>query len=136
MPHPQRLPPGNAVRRADGEVVLIDWDGAGLGAAMLDLGFLLITADTYTPDVPTVGDSDTRVNAIVDGYSEYRRPEMRNWKRLADAIRFRVTFINAVTFARQYRARGVRQSVDIMVGWVRGSRPSGQPSATSIRGAS
>jgi Ser/Thr protein kinase RdoA (MazF antagonist) len=92
--------PGNAVRRADGEVVLIDWDGAGLGAAMLDLGFLLIAADTYTPDVPTIGDSDTRVNAIVDGYFVYRRPNLVELEHLADAIRFRVTFINAMTFAR------------------------------------
>lgn len=93
--------PGNAVRRADGEVVLIDWDGAGLGASVLDLGFLLITADTYTPDVPAVGDSTARVNAIVDGYRRYRLLDAAERARLADAIRFRVTFINAATFARQ-----------------------------------
>jgi Ser/Thr protein kinase RdoA (MazF antagonist) len=90
--------PGNAVCRADGEVILIDWDGAGLGPAVLDLGFLLITADTYTPDVPTLGTSNARVNAIVDGYCGYRLPDQAELEQLADAIRFRVTIINAAVF--------------------------------------
>jgi Ser/Thr protein kinase RdoA (MazF antagonist) len=93
--------PGNAVRRADREITLIDWDGAGLGASVLDLGFLLIAADTHTPDVPATGESTERVNAIVDGYCRYRILDTAELDHLADAICYRVTFINAVTFARQ-----------------------------------
>lgn len=91
--------PGNAVQRDNGEVVLIDWDGAGLGSPLLDLGFLLIAADTYTPDVPSLGTSDERVHAIVDGYAAYRVPDEVELGSLADAIRFRVTLLNALGFA-------------------------------------
>jgi len=87
--------PGNAILRPDGEIVLIDWDGAGLGHPALDLGFLLITADTYTPDVPAVGTSDERVHAIVDGYSEARLPDRSELQALGAAICYRVTLINA-----------------------------------------
>jgi Ser/Thr protein kinase RdoA (MazF antagonist) len=87
--------PGNTILRPDGEIVLIDWDGAGLGHPALDLGFLLITADTYTPDVPAVGTSEERVHAIVDGYSAARLPDPRELQALEAAIRYRVTLINA-----------------------------------------
>jgi Ser/Thr protein kinase RdoA (MazF antagonist) len=91
--------PGNAVCGADGEITLIDWDGAGLGASVLDLGFLLVTADTYTADVPAVGESSERVNAIVDGYCRYRLPDEAELDHLGAAICFRVTVINAASFA-------------------------------------
>src|SRR5207245_5230490 len=67
--------PGNSILRPDGEIVLIDWDGAGLGHPALDLGFLLITADTYTPDVPAVGTRDEREHATLDGYTQARVPQ-------------------------------------------------------------
>jgi Ser/Thr protein kinase RdoA (MazF antagonist) len=35
--------PGNAVRTHGGGMVLIDWDGAGIGPAILDVGYLLLT---------------------------------------------------------------------------------------------
>jgi Ser/Thr protein kinase RdoA (MazF antagonist) len=92
--------PGNAVLAGDGEITLIDWDGAGLGASVLDLGFLLITADTYTPDVPATGGSTERVNAIVDGYCRHRLLNEAELDHLAAAICFRVTVINAASFAR------------------------------------
>ena len=74
--------------------MLIDWDGAGLGHPALDLGFLLITADTYSADVPAVGTSDERVHAIVDGYSAARLPDPHELQVLEAAIRYRVTLIN------------------------------------------
>jgi Ser/Thr protein kinase RdoA (MazF antagonist) len=95
--------PGNAVYQENGEVVLIDWDGAGLGASVIDLGFLLIAADTYTPDVPCTGSSDERVHAIVDGYAEHRRPDVAELDALAAAIRYRVTLINAGGFVYHVR---------------------------------
>jgi Ser/Thr protein kinase RdoA (MazF antagonist) len=38
--------PWNSVRTAGGPVVLIDWDGSGIGPAVIDVGFALLSADT------------------------------------------------------------------------------------------
>jgi Ser/Thr protein kinase RdoA (MazF antagonist) len=34
--------PGNAIVKSDGEIILIDWDDAGVGTTILDLGYPLI----------------------------------------------------------------------------------------------
>lgn len=34
--------PHNAIKRHDGSIVLVDWDDAGVGTTILDLGFPLI----------------------------------------------------------------------------------------------
>ena len=48
---------GNAVRTAAEQVVLIDWEGAGLGPAVLDVGFLLSSCDTDSPWRETIASS-------------------------------------------------------------------------------
>jgi Ser/Thr protein kinase RdoA (MazF antagonist) len=96
--------PGNAVRLADGTIVLIDWDCAGLGAAVLDLAFLAIATFTETADAPSVGSGYERVDAIVEGYREYRQPSAAELDALTAAIRYRVTYLNAASFAYLMRA--------------------------------
>lgn len=91
--------PGNAVTTPTGEVVLIDWEGAGLGPAILDLGFLLSSceiAPSWTPPLPP---DPARVRAVLDGYCQYRRPVVAELDRLADAIRFRALIYGAANFA-------------------------------------
>ncbi len=76
--------PDNAVRTPDRGVILVDWEGAGLGSAIVDLGLLLDSCfdDNYRPDTKAIA-------AVVDGYSECRLPSGPEVQRLPDATRFR-----------------------------------------------
>jgi Ser/Thr protein kinase RdoA (MazF antagonist) len=86
--HPD-LQPGNAVRRADGRVVLIDWDGAGLGPRLLPLGVLLFQAaigrdpgGSWAIDLDVIG-------TIVEGFRRHGSATDVELARLADLVRFR-----------------------------------------------
>jgi len=78
------ISPANAIF-TEREVVLIDWDGAGLGPAFYDLAWLLASADGdgcggFWPDA-------SRIEAIISGYTKHRvlsRPER---ELLSDAVR-------------------------------------------------
>ncbi len=91
--------PGNAVVTADGDAVFIDWGGSGLGSPMIDLGFLIVSSEIAiswsTPILAGVG----RVEAIVDGYAEYRIPTPEEMEWLPDAIRFRGLLYGAAHLA-------------------------------------
>jgi Ser/Thr protein kinase RdoA (MazF antagonist) len=88
--------PGNAITMPNGEVALIDWEGAGFGPAIIDFGFLLSSCDT--PAVPAAPDP-RRVAAVVAGYRHYRRPTRQELERLPAAIRFRALIFGAASFA-------------------------------------
>lgn len=78
---------GNAVRVAAEQAVLVDWDDAGLGPAMTDLGYLLIAHDgelAPTDRRPSAG----HIAAAVDGYCRQRIPTPAELAALPDAIRF------------------------------------------------
>ena len=108
--------PGNAVRTADGAVVLIDWEGAGLGPAIVDLGFLLVSValplppgwdrdpapHDWTPPPPAL----RRMEAALAGYLAERMPSPAELAGLADAMRFRTLVAAACSFAAQV-ARGL-----------------------------
>lgn len=85
----------NGVRTGEQEVVLIDWEGAGRGAALLDLGELLLKGqynghgailDTFNEDY---------IAALVSGYTRWRFPEPLECELLLDAMRFRVAWVGA-----------------------------------------
>ena len=75
----------NAVQTPSGQVVLIDWDDAGLGPAIQDLGYLL--ANESIPLDGTPIQSDT-ARAILDGYQTERPLDPIELLRLPDAMLF------------------------------------------------
>jgi len=90
---------GNAVRTTAEQVVLIDWEGAGLGPAVLDVGFLLSSCDTESPWRPSLAPDPARVAAMVDGYCQYHTLTPAELEYLPDAIRFRAIVYGACSFA-------------------------------------
>ena len=76
--------PGNVVRTSSGQIALVDWDGAGLGPAVIDVGSLLSACftDEFRPD-------EQAIRAIVEGYCRYRTLSEAETRRLLDALRFR-----------------------------------------------
>lgn len=84
--------PGNILRRPDGMLWVIDWDGAGRSPAILDLGYLISSvhpAGGARPDAE-------RIRAVMAGYCQHHRLSPAELDRLADAIRFRpITYLTS-----------------------------------------
>jgi Ser/Thr protein kinase RdoA (MazF antagonist) len=93
--------PGNSVRPPEGEVVLVDWDGAGLGPAVVDLGFLLVSCEVTAFAPNRLPADPRRLAAVVDGYKDYRTPSADELDRLPSAIRFRSLVAAAGSLARR-----------------------------------
>jgi len=102
---------GNAVRTSTEQVVLIDWEGAGLGPAVLDVGFLLSSCETESPWRLSLPPDPARVAAIVDGYCQYHMLTSTELEYLPDAIRFRAIVYGACSFAASI-ARDGREDED------------------------
>jgi Ser/Thr protein kinase RdoA (MazF antagonist) len=98
--------PGNAIRTLTNQVVFIDWEGAGLGPAVIDLGFLLASCDTASPWTPPLPPDPRRIEAIVTGYCEYHTLTPAELDHLPDAIRFRALVYGAVNFATAIKEYG------------------------------
>jgi len=110
--------PGNSVSTPDGNVVLIDWEGAGLGPAILDLGFLLVScaiplprgwdqdppSPAWTLPAPDLG----RLRSVIDGYRRERLPSATELEQLPEAMRFRSLVAAACSLAQRIR-RGLRE---------------------------
>jgi Ser/Thr protein kinase RdoA (MazF antagonist) len=94
--------PGNAID-AGTDVTLIDWEGAGAGPAILDVGFLLASSDTASPWTPRLQPDPARVAAVVDGYCRHHQLSDPELACLADAIRFRALVYGACSFAEAVR---------------------------------
>lgn len=92
--------PGNSLRTADGRVVLIDWEGAGLGPAVIDVGFLLVSCEIEAFRLNRLPPDPARVHAIVDGYCRHSSLTAAALNRFADAIRFRAIIAAASGFRR------------------------------------
>jgi Ser/Thr protein kinase RdoA (MazF antagonist) len=93
---------GNAVAGAAGGVTLIDWETAGVGLPLLDLGNCLaechLAAD-LPPDRPEawlVQPDAERIAAVVAGYSALRVLTGAERELLADAVRFGAAFVGAI----------------------------------------
>lgn len=91
---------GNTVLGADGTVRLTDWESAGLGAAVTDLGALLsgcLLPGQQTPDV-------TAIRAAVRGYRTYRGLTADEHTVLVDAIQLRSLTLLAACFDQHSRS--------------------------------
>jgi Ser/Thr protein kinase RdoA (MazF antagonist) len=84
--------PGNIVRRPDGSLWVIDWDGAGRSPAILDLGYLI---SNIHPSGAVRPDGE-RIRLLMAGYKQHYRLSPAELDRLADAIRFRpITYLTS-----------------------------------------
>jgi Ser/Thr protein kinase RdoA (MazF antagonist) len=85
----------NGVRTSEQEVVLIDWEGAGRGAALLDLSELLLKGqyDAYGAIPESI--KEDYIAALVSGYTQWRFPEPIECELLVDALRFRSAWVGA-----------------------------------------
>jgi thiamine kinase-like enzyme len=62
----------NAIKTADQGVVLIDWDCAGVGLPILDLGYLLLTSHYDLTQPFRVTADQEKIRAILRGYRAAR----------------------------------------------------------------
>jgi len=102
----------NAVRTPAEQVILIDWEGAGLGPAVFDVGFLLSSSDTESRWTPALPPDPARVAAIVDGYCQYHTLTPAELEYLPDAMRFRAIVYGACSFAASI-ARDGKEDEDL-----------------------
>lgn len=95
--------PGNALVTAPGSITLLDWEEAGIGPAILDVGFLLMNCDGKAPWEPLSTSSfhpDERLlQAVIEGYCQYHQLATDELNYLPDAIRFRSLVFGACSFA-------------------------------------
>lgn len=95
--------PGNALVTAPGHVILLDWEGAGMGPAILDVGFLLVNCDRKAPWEPLSTRSshpdEGLLQAVIEGYCQYHQLTTDELNYLPDAIRFRSLVFGACSFA-------------------------------------
>ncbi|HLG61090.1 MAG TPA: phosphotransferase [Ktedonosporobacter sp.] len=84
--------PGNAVQTPDGDIVLIDWDGAGYGPPVLDIGSLLLTCHFDQPQFPLITPDPSLIAAVVEGYCQQRLLSQAELEILVDAVRFNSAF--------------------------------------------
>jgi thiamine kinase-like enzyme len=82
----------NAIRTPGGQMVLIDWDGAGLGPAILDVGYLLVACHAFLPEWPQIIPSRERIAAVLNGYTQQRAITSAERVVLVDSIRFAEAF--------------------------------------------
>lgn len=78
--------PGNAVRTPEGKMALIDWDCAGIGPAILDLGYLLLTCHLGRPQLPAMRADEQAIAAVVRSYCQQRQPGSAEVDILEDAL--------------------------------------------------
>ncbi len=77
--------PGNAVRTPDGEIALLDWDDAGRGTVVLDIGYVL-QATCVADDPP--GWREDLARAFLDAYRAVRPLTGTETEAIGDAMSF------------------------------------------------
>jgi Ser/Thr protein kinase RdoA (MazF antagonist) len=93
----------NTILTPSGDVVYVDYDSAGPGPAVIDLGFLLVNADGSPIVGPPVQSEPARVEATIRGYCRHRTPSYAELSHLADAIRFRPLMLACSEFSSALR---------------------------------
>jgi Ser/Thr protein kinase RdoA (MazF antagonist) len=76
----------NLLQRPGGELLVIDWDGAGRSPAILDVGFLHSSCHPKHSPRP----DPARIDALVAGYCRYHQLSRPELDGLFDAVRFRL----------------------------------------------
>lgn len=89
----------NAVVTSAG-TVLIDWESAGHGAAILDLADFLLRSQCNAYGALPHAISESHITAAVAGYAAHRMPSESEFALLVDATRFSCVWRAAWTFAR------------------------------------
>jgi Ser/Thr protein kinase RdoA (MazF antagonist) len=97
----------NMVQRPAGALTLIDWDNAGLGLAVVDLGSLLVEChvDQDQPNGGWVQPDAARIGAVLRGYTQARALPAAERAALPEVLCFDAAYMAAWRFA-QLRAEG------------------------------
>jgi Ser/Thr protein kinase RdoA (MazF antagonist) len=105
--------PGNAIRTGDAEVTLIHWENCGLGFAVADLGHCLLECH-LDPGLPAgqptawlIRPDESRLAAVLAGYSRLRRLDSSERECLLPGIRLATALMGALHF-EQALIDGVR----------------------------
>jgi Ser/Thr protein kinase RdoA (MazF antagonist) len=125
----------NAIADDKERIVMIDWDGAGVGPRLVSLGLVLYSAVVQAPgerhapaDLESRSLDLARVDPIMEGFVRYGSFAARELDRLADLIRFRALaiavrqFKNAVREGRRYDGEGWWSrypEADVVATWAR-----------------
>jgi Ser/Thr protein kinase RdoA (MazF antagonist) len=96
---------GNAISSVNRDMVLIDWEFAGVGPLILDLAGLLSNCHL---DLPAAQPSRERISAIMRGYGTYRQLTMVEVAVLEAAIQFGAAFRVAMHGQRYSAPAGMR----------------------------
>ena len=96
--------PANALYTGPEQITLIDWEGAGLGPALIDVAFLLVNTDAAAPWEPLPSEAvfhldEARISATIEGYCQHHSLTRDELDRLPDAILFRSIVFGACSFA-------------------------------------
>jgi len=91
--------PGNAVWADNRTLALFDWDGTGIGPAILDLATLLISCDKGLTWEPRLQHSAERIAAVVTGYCRERHPNQAELEALPIAMRYAAALRGVTAFS-------------------------------------
>ena len=111
--------PGNAIHSGPDQVTLIDWENAGLGLPLLDLGFCLteghldVGLPTNQPSAWHIRPDENRVAAIAAGYSSRRQLQPAEKDLLLEGIRFPAAYVGAIHFEQALLGGARGRSMDV-----------------------
>jgi Ser/Thr protein kinase RdoA (MazF antagonist) len=80
--------------------MLIDWECAGLGLAIIDIGSLLLYCHFDQFDNPEYHTDAQRIAAVIDGYCRKRQIPPNELEILVEAVRFNIAWRGAWTLGR------------------------------------
>ncbi len=80
--------PHNAVIDENRRLTLIDWDCAGLGPAILDVGYLLLSCHLGKPQLPMMHADPLLIEAVMRGYYQQRQLTKYELSVLREAVHF------------------------------------------------
>lgn len=92
--------PANAVCTTEGSAILIDWDSAGIGPAILDLGYLLVACHLGKLQLPIICPDAVSIHAVLEGYCRHRTLIGAERAYLPDAVRFGIAYLGTRHLAR------------------------------------
>jgi Ser/Thr protein kinase RdoA (MazF antagonist) len=98
--------PGNAVRARGGRAVLVDWENAGAGPAVVDLAALLVSSQPAPCWGPPFRADEVRLAAVLEGYGRHRTLGPGDLAHLPQVVRFEAAYYAARDFAHAPRPPG------------------------------